>query len=811
VLIHRPHRADWEGPGRAEPVRLAFKVASMPFEDCILTGESWEGIKPTTPWGQVPVLEVDGKPLAQSRAILNYVGRQTGLYPSDPFEGAKVEEFCDTVEECVSAVLAASYGQSGEAKLEARQRVAAPGSKLHEWLGKLDAALGRSRSGYAVGSQLTIADLRIFCELSAMVSGWYDGLPRTLLGRYASIQKHRAMVAKLPKVEQVYASATGPRLAFKPFDPGAMELLAPEPCTKLVSSYQLLRTDTPIPTELRQVSASAATQLTLHKSTYPANAPSEDRSTLVVGDGFIFTGVWDGHGGVQASNYSETEIYNCFKQHFDLNGGGVEEAFQHAYTTVDADYLADAKARNDPKSLFAGTCAVGVFIDYSQNLVCCSNLGDSRAVVGLYAEGDLQVVNMSEDHTAVNPGEIARIKAEHPNDPTALVQMSEDDDDWRVKGICAFSRSIGDTQMKDKAAATIYNSFTRGYKVMPRPGVKAKGEPERTKPYISAAPEYRTQRVDDGFCIIACDGVWDEMSSDAAVAIVADLIAKHKGPGVNIADLFIEEVLKCAVHRITETIEEEEGLTLAELKARPQGKAELSDRSCLHDDITCVIVQFDTDTAMSAAVSSKITLSADHSSPAAMARELFGKMDLNGDGLLDRAEISALATRLGKTLTAAQLDEAMAEMDADRSGEVDATEFEQWWASVGVKLMRKGTTSKTRAAAEGGALGAVLSEVIVTGDDETRRRTTEQMLRLSKTMEGMSTAQLKMLFDALDVDHNGTLDRGEITKLVTNVLQETAVNDAVMDSCFEEMDADSSGTVEWDEFANFFDLAQTSV
>lgn len=101
-------------------------------------------------------------------------------------------------------------------------------------------------------------------------------------------------------------------------------------------------------------------------------------------------------------------------------------------------------------------------------------------------------------------------------------------------------------------------------------------------------------------------------------------------------------------------------------------------------------------------------------------------------------------------------------------------------------------------------------------------------------------------------------------KLVETVLQEAAVTDAVMNSCFEEMDADQSGTIEWcvtssthillsfylpsvllhivisivtcffprfprahtlgcarvclcacencrDEFANFFDLAQSSV
>lgn len=49
--------------------------------------------------------------IAQSRAILNYVGRATKLYPADPIEGAKCEEFCDTIEDCVSAALSTSYGK----------------------------------------------------------------------------------------------------------------------------------------------------------------------------------------------------------------------------------------------------------------------------------------------------------------------------------------------------------------------------------------------------------------------------------------------------------------------------------------------------------------------------------------------------------------------------------------------------------------------------------------------------------------------------------------------------------------------------
>ncbi len=41
---------------------------------------------------QVPVLEVDGKMLAQSGAIERYAAKLAGLYPSDEWELAKVEE-----------------------------------------------------------------------------------------------------------------------------------------------------------------------------------------------------------------------------------------------------------------------------------------------------------------------------------------------------------------------------------------------------------------------------------------------------------------------------------------------------------------------------------------------------------------------------------------------------------------------------------------------------------------------------------------------------------------------------------------------
>lgn len=128
-------------------------------------------------------------------------------------------------------------------------------------------------------------------------------------------------------------------------------------------------------------------------------------------------------------------------------------------------------------------------------------------------------------------------------------------------------------------------------------------------------------------------------------------------------------------------------------------------------------------------------------------------IDADGNGTLDRSEIAGLATRLGKSLNDAELTAAMAEMDADGDGSVDSGEFEKWWATLGIKMLRKGKTARIQEVDS--TIGAVIGEISVQGDDATRSKSTEQIMRLTKTMEGMSTTQLKLLFDALDADKNG--------------------------------------------------------
>lgn len=93
-------------------------------------------------------------------------------------------------------------------------------------------------------------------------------------------------------------------------------------CTRDLNEKLFLTTDEPIPAEANLVENWCGGKIKLYKSTYPANDPSEDRSTLVIGEDFLFCGVWDGKdvilplatsSAVSASRLVTSVLYACFR------------------------------------------------------------------------------------------------------------------------------------------------------------------------------------------------------------------------------------------------------------------------------------------------------------------------------------------------------------------------------------------------------------------------------------------------------------------------------------------------------------------
>ncbi|CAF0861837.1 unnamed protein product [Adineta steineri] len=81
----------FNGRGRAEISRLIFAAAGQKYEDIRIEREQWPALKPKTPLGQMPVLEVDGVELPQSAAIARFLAKQFHLAGKDNLEQAEVD------------------------------------------------------------------------------------------------------------------------------------------------------------------------------------------------------------------------------------------------------------------------------------------------------------------------------------------------------------------------------------------------------------------------------------------------------------------------------------------------------------------------------------------------------------------------------------------------------------------------------------------------------------------------------------------------------------------------------------------------
>ena len=242
------------------------------------------------------------------------------------------------------------------------------------------------------------------------------------------------------------------------------------------------------------------------------------------------------------------------------------------------------------------------------------------------------------------------------------------------------------------------------------------------------------------------------MSSEEAVNIVSWLFSKYDPEEHNIAELFIEETLKKAVHRISVTYEEEEHLTLQELKNRPKGKAKDNHRSMLHDDITVIILQF--------------------------------------------GQTKGLQKQFGGTLFSLLQNNAPAH-DRDSDEFFDSQMFET------SSMMSMSRTKAKRELAVKSSIFDWTAAIQSLQINSERIETDNQILDMMNAFDDLETKHLKILFNAVDIDGNGTLDREEITRLIRNVIM-MDVRPGVIDLAFSEMDIDGSGDVDIDEFIQFF-------
>jgi glutathione S-transferase len=176
----------------------------------------WPAVKASMPLGQMPLLEIEeagGDKLAvpQSLAILRYLGKLGGLYPSDPFEAIQVDTMIDTITEMSLPIEMTVQGSvkwmigdepwTKEQVLEIRKRISTDAKNgLPFKLSFFEKKLDSNGTGWLVGDKVTIADLLLHRIATWLSSGMLDGFSTDVLDGYSLVKAHGDKIEAIPEV-----------------------------------------------------------------------------------------------------------------------------------------------------------------------------------------------------------------------------------------------------------------------------------------------------------------------------------------------------------------------------------------------------------------------------------------------------------------------------------------------------------------------------------------------------------------------------------------------------------------------------------
>ncbi|KAK3816155.1 MAG: phosphatase 2C-like domain-containing protein [Benniella sp.] len=201
-------------------------------------------------------------------------------------------------------------------------------------------------------------------------------------------------------------------------------------------------------------------------------------------EGTAFFAVYDGHGGPNVAKYSGEGLHKRIVGDKAFAKGDYMAAIKNGFLEMDRALRFDAEYGGDSSGCTAITATFT-----NKNVLYVGNAGDSRAVLG----SDGTSIVLSNDHKPVNREESRRIVA-----AGGFVEYG------RVNGSLALSRALGDFEFKMNATL---------------------GPDDQI---VTANPVIVEHKLtdDDEFLVLACDGIWDCMSSQDVVTFVRKAVAE---------------------------------------------------------------------------------------------------------------------------------------------------------------------------------------------------------------------------------------------------------------------------------------------
>ena len=187
----------FDGRGRAEILRLILAYNGRKYIDNRISFEEWATIQSSTPFGALPVLEINGCMYAQAIAVAQFLARESGLYTKNSLDTLTIDQILLAREDILVP----------EAKIKFEKDKAKQKEFLDEYIENLYPKYftyfnnlikkNPAKSGFAIGKNITLADISIFD-----MTEWVTSVRKNVLDQYPEIKTLRAKVAAVKGIKQ---------------------------------------------------------------------------------------------------------------------------------------------------------------------------------------------------------------------------------------------------------------------------------------------------------------------------------------------------------------------------------------------------------------------------------------------------------------------------------------------------------------------------------------------------------------------------------------------------------------------------------
>ncbi|XP_017670019.1 PREDICTED: glutathione S-transferase-like isoform X2 [Lepidothrix coronata] len=193
----KPRLTYLNGRGRMEPIRWLLAAAGVEFEEVFLqTKEQYDKLikDGVLLFQQVPLVEIDGMKMVQTRAILSYIAGKYNLYGKDLKERALIDMYVEGISDLMQMILMFPFSppDAKEKNLDSIKERA-----TNRYFPVFEKVLKDHGQDFLVGNRLSRADVQLL-DIILMA----EEFKPDILAKFPLLQSFKARISNIPAIKK---------------------------------------------------------------------------------------------------------------------------------------------------------------------------------------------------------------------------------------------------------------------------------------------------------------------------------------------------------------------------------------------------------------------------------------------------------------------------------------------------------------------------------------------------------------------------------------------------------------------------------